>query len=57
MADPRVVAGRFDLAYETRAWPSPWIAWFGNQRSPLTKIFIGDQRSATQHIHRRRLRR
>lgn len=43
MANPLVVAGRFDLAYETRAWPYPWIAWFGNQRSRLTKIFTGDQ--------------
>ncbi len=43
MADARVVAGRFDLAYDTRVWPYPWIAWFGNQRSRLTKIFTGDQ--------------
>lgn len=43
MADPGVVAGRFDLTYETRVWPYPWIAWFGNQRSRITKIFTGDQ--------------
>lgn len=43
MAEPRVVAGRFDLAYETRVWPYPWIAWLGNHRSRLTKIFTGDQ--------------
>ena len=43
MHDRRVVAGRFDLGYDTRAWPYPWIAWFGNQRSRLTGIFTGDQ--------------
>lgn len=43
MRDPAVVAGRFDLVYETSAWPYPWIAWTGNLRSRLTKIFTGDQ--------------
>ncbi|MBM4440586.1 MAG: TIGR04283 family arsenosugar biosynthesis glycosyltransferase [Candidatus Rokubacteria bacterium] len=43
MADERVVAGRFDLAYDTRRWPYPAIAWCGSQRSRLTKIFTGDQ--------------
>lgn len=43
IADARVAAGRFDLAYDTRRWPYPAIAWCGNQRSRLTRIFTGDQ--------------
>ena len=43
MRDPAVVAGRFDLVYETSAWPYPWVAWTGNLRSRLTRIFTGDQ--------------
>jgi rSAM/selenodomain-associated transferase 2 len=43
MQDERVVAGRFDLVYETRRWPYPWIAWLGNVRSRLTGLATGDQ--------------
>lgn len=43
MADADVVAGRFDLEYGTKAWPYGWIAWTGNLRSRLSRIFTGDQ--------------
>ncbi len=43
MRDPAVVAGRFDLVYDTTRWPYPWIARLGNVRSRLTRIFTGDQ--------------
>lgn len=43
MRDPTIAAGRFDLAYDTSAWPYPLIAWAGNLRSRITRIFTGDQ--------------
>jgi rSAM/selenodomain-associated transferase 2 len=49
MRDSRVVGGRFDLCYDVRTWPYPWIAWFGNERSRRTKIFTGDQTIFVRH--------
>jgi rSAM/selenodomain-associated transferase 2 len=43
MRDRRMVAGHFELIYDTRQWPYPWIAWFGNVRSRLTGLATGDQ--------------
>lgn len=43
MRNPAVVAGRFDLVYESAPWPYPWIAWTGNLRSRLTGVCTGDQ--------------
>ncbi len=43
MSDPRIVGGRFDIAYDTTDWPYPWIARLGNLRSRFTGIFTGDQ--------------
>jgi rSAM/selenodomain-associated transferase 2 len=43
MHDDRIVAGRFDLVYETRRWPYPWIASLGNARSRITGLATGDQ--------------
>lgn len=42
LSDPAVVAGQFDLVYETTEFPYPWIARLGNARSRLTKILTGD---------------
>lgn len=42
LRDPAVVAGQFDLGYETTEWPYPWIARLGNARARLTKILTGD---------------
>lgn len=43
LRDRRVVAGRFELRYDTSQWPYSWIAWLGSMRSRLTGLATGDQ--------------
>lgn len=43
MRDRRMVAGHFELMYDSSRWPLPWIAWLGNARSRLTGLATGDQ--------------
>jgi rSAM/selenodomain-associated transferase 2 len=43
MRDRGMVYGHFELMYDTRQWPYPWIAGFGNARSRLTGLATGDQ--------------
>ena len=43
MADPGVVAGRFDVRFETARPMMRMVAWFINHRSRLSGIATGDQ--------------
>jgi rSAM/selenodomain-associated transferase 2 len=43
LADPRVVGGRFDVAFDTRRPIMRLIAWLMNHRSRWTGISTGDQ--------------
>jgi rSAM/selenodomain-associated transferase 2 len=43
LADPAVVAGRFDVRFDSPRWPFRMIAGLMNRRSRLTRISTGDQ--------------
>jgi rSAM/selenodomain-associated transferase 2 len=43
LADPAVVAGRFDVRFDSRRRVLAMVAWFMNARSRATSICTGDQ--------------